>query len=80
MSSIILGGKEATLDDGTFQWWVPTENPFGQGCCDCGLFHKIKYRIFNEEGKEINGHIELQFYREEEITKELRTKMREKQL
>ncbi len=48
--------------------WTKICNPYYLGCCDCGLIHKLVFRI----GK--MGHIEYQVYRHEEFTKAARKK------
>lgn len=34
-------------------WFRPTENPFGHGCCDCGLFHQVGYSFVDGEDNEV---------------------------
>lgn len=70
----IKDGQEAAhaLDG---EWLQPTENPFGHGCCDCGLFHLVKYRIVDDNGDTVSGkgiHIQLQFTRDNDETLRLR--------
>jgi hypothetical protein len=63
-------GREAThqWDSDSF-WFVPSENPFGFGCCECGLYHKVKYQIDGDR-------IGLLFARDDKETKYLREYMR----
>jgi hypothetical protein len=62
----LSNGVEANhLIDGNDVWYAPSENPFGLGCCDCGLFHNVEYRI-------TDGVLELKFVRNEEETGHLR--------
>jgi hypothetical protein len=55
------------IEDG--EWYEPSENPFIQGCCDCGLAHRIEYDIEN-------GVLSLRFYRDHEATEELQQRLR----
>ena len=34
--------------DGAEEWFIPTANPFGHGCCDCGLFHWVEFCLVDE--------------------------------
>lgn len=45
--------------------FLPSENPFGLGCCDCGLYHDVEYRINND-------HIGLTFIKNTKETIRLR--------
>jgi hypothetical protein len=38
-------------------WLQPSANPFGHGCCDCGLYHQVTYRIVDKKGREIKGAV-----------------------
>jgi hypothetical protein len=57
------------LYDNDNRWFQPSRNPFEQGCCACGLYHKVKYRIDNDK-------IELFFERDDERTETLREYIR----
>lgn len=30
------------------QWFIPSDLPFGWGCCMCGEYHQVHYRETNE--------------------------------
>lgn len=47
------GADAAHARDG--EWLQPTINPFGHGCCDCGLFHQVEVRVVDKKGKVIDG-------------------------
>jgi hypothetical protein len=58
----IKDGREAYhVYDGDEKWWIPSENPFGHGCCMCGTYHQVKYEIKD-------GKIELLFTKDNEET------------
>lgn len=70
-------GEEAIqAEDGGEAWFRPTQNPFGHGCCDCGLFHQVEYALADEQGNEIplpaGAGIVLRFRRDAEETERLR--------
>jgi hypothetical protein len=61
--------KSANAPKGTDDmWFAPSENPFIQGCCDCGLAHRITYRI-DSEGLSLN------FQRDYEATEHLQARL-----
>lgn len=47
------GSYHVNLND--TQWWGPSENPFGWGCCHCGSWHRVLYR-------ESNGPLGFELY------------------
>ena len=47
------GDPAAHAQDG--EWLEPTTNPFGHGCCDCGLYHQVEFKVVDKRGKEIKG-------------------------
>lgn len=56
-------------------WCQPSGNPFGHGCCECGLAHAVHYRAVNDDGNpvEMNGvHLQLRFTTDRELTAKLR--------
>lgn len=74
------GDPAAHAHDG--DWLQPTVNPFGHGCCDCGLYHSVEWRLVDGSGEPFNlaglvdmfGDIALQlrFTRDEGETARLR--------
>lgn len=52
-------------DDSDPTWYVPSTNPFWHGCCNCGLMHRVDYRV-------IEGELQLRFTTDETETKRLR--------
>jgi hypothetical protein len=67
-------GEEAVQgEDGG--WYQPTVNPFGHGCCDCGLFHQVEIALIDEEGNQIpfpeGTAVALRFTRDEIETRRL---------
>jgi hypothetical protein len=69
----ILHLQDADKDD---RFVAITENPFRHGCCDCGLFHKVEFKIVDSSGIEVdlpNGSmLALRFSRDEEQTEHFR--------
>lgn len=56
------------------EWLEPSANPFGHGCCDCGLFHQVEYRVVNYAGKDIaDAKIQMRWSRDEGETISLRS-------
>jgi hypothetical protein len=57
-------------------WFQPTANPFGHGCCDCGLAHKVEYTLVDETGETVQLgaglSLVLRFSRDMEATANLR--------
>ena len=70
------GEQAAQAYDG--EWLQPTVNPFGHGCCDCGLFHQVEWRLVDKEGNIVHeGYmkrygLQLKFIRDEVETARLR--------
>lgn len=31
------------------EWWIPRKTGFKVQCCDCGLVHKVDFRIKNNQ-------------------------------
>jgi len=59
--------KYATTKDGSPEL-VDTKHIFREQCCDCGLVHKLKYKI-------IDGHtIEVTCWRDDKETNRIRKK------
>lgn len=60
------------------EWLEPTMNPFGHGCCDCGLYHIVEWRLVDAAGNVVHdGHmkrfnLQLKFTRDEGETARLR--------
>lgn len=56
--------------------WIQLEgSPFGHGCCDCGLFHVVNYRIIDDSGEEVLNkglHLQMQWGRDQGETERLR--------
>ena len=46
------GENAAHVENG--EWIEPTSNPFGHGCCDCGLFHCVLLRIVDNKGRPVD--------------------------
>jgi len=66
---VLKDGRPARhADDG--EWVRLSDNPFGHGCCDCGLFHQVEWRV-------VDGQIELKYVRDEGETIRLRAMMKE---
>lgn len=56
------------------EWLEPSVNPFGHGCCDCGLFHQVEYRVVDSKGKEISGAVlQMKWNRDQGETISLRS-------
>jgi hypothetical protein len=77
------GDQAAQAHNG--DWLQPTVNPFGHGCCDCGLMHSVFWRLVDNEGTPIDldimgeaagygegWNLQLQFTRDEGETARLR--------
>ena len=47
------------LEDG--QWLRPTRRGFKEQCCDCGLVHRMDFRL-------VNGTIEFRVFRDKRAT------------
>lgn len=61
-----LNGQAAFhADDNDPTWYAPSTNPFWQGCCYCGLMHRVEYRV-------VKGALELRFTVDEKETERLR--------
>lgn len=62
--------------DGGEEWFVPAGNPFGHGCCDCGLFHQVEFCLVDDQGNEqplpAGVSLALRFTRDEKETRRLR--------
>lgn len=56
-------GKMPKINDG--DWVRPNMNGFLLGCCDCGLTHKLLFRI-------VEGAVEFQIFRDHEATRRCR--------
>lgn len=41
-------GGNLPADEG---WFMPTENPFIHGCCDCGLVHRVEFGAIDKDGE-----------------------------
>ena len=57
------------------EWVTPRRRFYGMGCCDCGLVHKIEFRLvpsWHGGGKKI----QLRAWRDEAGTKKLRKRER----
>lgn len=50
-------------------WFKPTMKNHMEQCCDCGLIHKVEYRI-------VDGEIEYKAWRVKGETKEVRRRRR----
>lgn len=54
--------------------WVPVADY--QGCCDCGLVHRMEYKLVDEHGVDVSDLVNLRLlvrsYREEGLTSEAR--------
>ena len=46
-------------------WLGVPKRGFKEQCCDCGLVHKLNFRI-------VNGKLEIQVYRDERATSAVR--------
>lgn len=84
MSKILTAGgmpivhlQDAEVDE---RFVAMTENPFLHGCCDCGLFHKVEYKIVDAEGCELQipagAMLALRFSRDEDQTEHFRESRR----
>lgn len=51
------------------KWIQPIRKGYGLACCDCGLVHKVDFRIV-ENGR--GRFIQLRAFRDDKKTKELR--------
>lgn len=54
-----MGRTYPKLDDG--EWVSPVHRNYRMQCCDCGLVHRINFRIRN-------GRVELQAFRDNRST------------
>ncbi len=43
------------------QWFQPVKRGWQMGCCDCGLVHRVNFRIKH-------GKIQMQTYRDKKLT------------
>lgn len=50
------------------EWIKPDPKQFQLGCCDCGLVHRIDFRI-------VNGQVQFRAYRDSFATQGLRKDM-----
>lgn len=51
------------------EWIMPDpQQGFLWGCCDCGLFHSVDFRV-------VDGHVEFRVYRDEYATWARRMRM-----
>jgi len=50
------------------EWTKPCRKDYLLACCDCGLVHRINFRIDR-------GYLELQAFRDEKATKRRRKEM-----
>lgn len=70
--------QDADVDE---RFVAMTENPFLHGCCDCGLFHKVEYKIVDAEGNELEipagAMLALRFSRDEGQTEHFRGERKE---
>jgi hypothetical protein len=56
------------------EWFQPDMKGHLQACCDCGLVHRMNFRVGKDnKGKE---KIQFQMFRAVKETKELRAKMK----
>jgi hypothetical protein len=54
-------------------WLEPSVNPFGHGCCDCGLFHQVEYQVVDKNGVLIpDARIQMRWSRDHIETNRLR--------
>lgn len=70
-------GEVASVPDpaGKEVWCQPSGNPFGHGCCECGLAHSVRYRAVNDAGDPVameGLHLQLRFTVDRELTAHLR--------
>lgn len=67
---------DAVIEAEDGDWFQPTANPFGHGCCDCGLAHKVAFTLVDEEDRIVpipkGLSLALCFTRDEEATEKLR--------
>ena len=77
MEFVTRDGGEAfqAADDGE-EWFSPVGNPFGHGCCDCGLFHQVEFCLVDKKGDPVDFpegfYLALRFRRDVEETERLR--------
>jgi hypothetical protein len=69
----IVHMKDAKQDE---RFVAMTENPFLHGCCDCGLFHRVEYKVVDGGGFELElkegVKLALRFSRDDMETAERR--------
>jgi len=56
--------------------WVKVNNVGYMTCCDCGLVHRIKFKVSTKDGKP--EELWLRFWRNEKLTKKERRKLTDK--
>lgn len=57
------------------EWVTPRRKYYGMGCCDCGLVHKMEFRLVpNWHGPGVK--IQFRAWRDEKNTKALRKRNR----
>jgi hypothetical protein len=50
---------------GEGEWLKPVHNGYKLGCCDCGLVHKMDFRV-------VKGKVEFRAFRDERATAQKR--------
>lgn len=60
------------------EWVQPVRKGYGMGCCDCGVVHRIDFRLVKDSA----GHMHIQFrsFRDEDGTVALRARDKKKGL
>lgn len=59
---------------GPGEWVTPKRKGYGLGCCDCGLVHKMEFRLVPSwHGPGVK--IQFRAWRDEKATKKLRKRM-----
>lgn len=54
------------LKDG--EWFAPTHNGFRDACCDCGLVHRVDFRV-------VEGKVHFRAMRDKRATAAMRKRM-----
>jgi hypothetical protein len=65
MQSSDIDFSDPTVVSAQDSTWYRVTNPFGHGCCDCGLWHDIAWKVED-------GELFLQFNRNSGKTSQLR--------
>jgi hypothetical protein len=66
--------KEA--DDG--EWITPTQTGHRMRCCDCGLVHRVDFRVLEPSGDHPKGAIQYRAHRDNRATAQVKRHLNRK--